>query len=254
MVVGGSHAFAHQHGIRAGATVILDLDRTEHARLCDAVARHRAVLRRVRRPCSRQPFRFLRLRALMPMIRAPAATARRFLLGGVRFDEHSHAELVGRVESRCASLSSSSAATMSSTEVGAVGTRLVDLVVGDDEVLAQQRNVNRRADLVEIVQRAEEPPAFGEHGNRARTAALVFAGQGRRGRGYRSNAPWMAGQAPLDFGDHGDAVRTLEPSRRVDRRRRGQSGPPHILKRHCHTFAGTLVFQRPGNSIRPKPT
>ena len=65
-------------------------------------------------------------------------------------------------------------------QIGAVGAGLEDLVVGDDEVLAQHRNVHGGADLVEIVKAAEESAAFGEHGDGACAAPLVLAGQ--RGR------------------------------------------------------------------------
>ncbi len=61
-----------------------------------------------------------------------------------------------------------------------MGAGLEDLVVGDDEVLAQHWNVHGGADLVEIVKAAEEFAAFGEHGDGACAALLVLAGQ--RGR------------------------------------------------------------------------
>ena len=94
MVVGGGHAFAHQHGIRAGATVILDLDRTEHARLCDAdhVIGQSFGEFGVFVHVNLQVLEIARVDADDPGAGRDRAAD---LLGGVRFDEHGHAELVG---------------------------------------------------------------------------------------------------------------------------------------------------------------
>ncbi len=73
------------------------------------------------------------------------------LLAGVRLDQHGHAETRAPGRARCLSWASSNAATMSSTRSAPWARASEDLVVGDDEVLAQHRDVHGGADLVEIV-------------------------------------------------------------------------------------------------------
>ena len=126
-------------------------------------------------------------------------------------------------------------------QVGAVGAGLEDLVVGDDEVLAQHWNVHGGADLVEIVKAAEEFAAFGEHGDGACAALLVLAGQ--RGRVRDVGQVALGRRRALDLGDHGDAVGALKPSCRVNRSRGRQRGLLHILKRYGE-LTGALILQR----------
>ena len=126
-------------------------------------------------------------------------------------------------------------------QVGAVGAGLEDLVVGDDEVLAQHWNVHGGADLVEIVKAAEESAAFGEHGDGACAAPLVLAGQ--RGRVRDVGQVALGRRRALDLGDHGDAVGALKPSCRVNRSRGRQRGLLHILKRYGE-LTGALILQR----------
>jgi hypothetical protein len=122
-----------------------------------------------------------------------------------------------------------------------VGAGLEDLVVGDDEVLAQHWNVHGGADLVEIVKAAEEFAAFGEHGDGACAALLVLAGQ--RGRVRDVGQVALGRRRALDLGDHGDAVGALKPSCRVNRSRGRQRGLLHILKRYGE-LTGALILQR----------
>lgn len=87
-------------------------------------------------------------------------------------------------------------------EVGAGSPGLVDLVGVDDEVLAQQRGVDRGADGAQIGQAAAETPFFGEDADGAGTTTCVGPGQDR-GVGDVGQLA-LAGAATLDLGDHAD--------------------------------------------------
>jgi hypothetical protein len=88
-------------------------------------------------------------------------------------------------------------------QVGAVRARLVHLVAGHHEVLAQQRHLDRRPHRVEVLQAPAEPARLGQHRHAARAAGRVLLGQvGRVGDvGERA----LRRRRPLDLGDHPDA-------------------------------------------------
>ena len=67
-------------------------------------------------------------------------------------------------------------------QVGAVGAGLPDLVGGDDEVLAQHRDVDGGANRGEVGEAAGEPALLGQDADDARAADLVVAGERRPGR------------------------------------------------------------------------
>ena len=58
-------------------------------------------------------------------------------------------------------------------EVGAVSTRLVDLIRRNDKVLAQNRNIDGRAHCVKIRERTVEATLLGEHRDDRRSPGLV---------------------------------------------------------------------------------
>ena len=69
-------------------------------------------------------------------------------------------------------------------DVGAVRPRLVHLVAADDEVLAEDRDVDDRADRVQVGLRPAEPAPLGQHADDPRAAGRVLGGQlGRVGDG-----------------------------------------------------------------------
>ena len=70
------------------------------------------------------------------------------------------------VRPACFSSAGVSAATISSTRVGAGRPRLEQLILGDDEVLAQQRDVDGRAHRTQMLERAVEERRLGQHRNR----------------------------------------------------------------------------------------
>ena len=74
----------------------------------------------------------------------------------------------------------SSEPTTSRTRVGAGHLRLVELVGVDREVLAEDRQLGRRARLAQVVERAAEVRLLGEDRDRGRAAALVGAARSRR--------------------------------------------------------------------------
>ena len=75
--------------------------------------------------------------------------------------------------------------------------------------------VDRAADPDQVVQRAGEAAALGEHRDGGRAAGLVLRGQ--RGRIGDVGQRALAGAGALDLGDHRDA-RTAEPGHRVEGR------------------------------------
>ena len=85
-------------------------------------------------------------------------------------------------------------------EVGAPGARLGELVPGDEEVLAQQGDVDPAADGGEVVEAAREPAGLGEDADDGGTARGVLRGE--RGRVGDVGQGALAGAGPLDLGDH----------------------------------------------------
>src|SRR5438105_1739297 len=82
--------------------------------------------------------------------------------------------------------------------VSAGGTRLPQLVRGDDEVLAQDRNRDRAADRQEVVEAAVEATLLGQHADGGGTTRGVVGGQRSRIGDVGQLAP--AGARPLDLG------------------------------------------------------
>ena len=120
----------------------------------------------------------------------------------VHLDQRRHAERLGALDERDERLLLEGGDDEQG-EVGAVRAALPQLVAGDDEVLAQHRHVDPRADGVEVGQAAAEAARLGEHADDAGAAGLVVGGQagGVGDRGERA----LAGAAALDLGDDGDA-------------------------------------------------
>ena len=238
MIVGGGHALADQYRVRSRAGVVFDLDRAEYAgfrHLDDVIGQ-----------IGREFVVFVHVHlevlqvARVDADHLGAGLACAFdLLAGVRFDQHGHAQLVRQIQ-QVFELSVVQCGDDEQHQIGTVGAGFVDLVVGNDEVLAQHRNMHGGANLVEIIEATEESAAFGEHGNGACTAPLVFAGQ--RGRVRDVGEVALGRGRALDFGDHRDAIGALEPSCRIDWSRGRQRGLLHILKRHGE-LAGLLVLQ-----------
>ena len=239
MIIGAGHALADQYRVRSRAGVVFDLDRAEYAgfrHLDDVIGQ-----------IGREFVVFVHVHLeVLQVARIDAdhlgsGLACAFdLLAGVRLHQHGHAELVRQVE-QMLELGVVQCGDDEQYQVGAVGAGLEDLVVGDDEVLAQHWNVHGGADLVEIVKAAEESAAFGEHGDGACAAPLVLAGQ--RGRVRDVGEVALGRRRALDLGDHGDAVGALKPSCRVNRSRGRQRGLLHVLKRYGE-LTGALILQR----------
>ena len=93
--------------------------------------------------------------------------------------------------------------------IRAGGSRLIQLVGVDDEVLAQHRQLARRARGVQILERAFEVGPLGQHRQRIRAAALVRASDLREVGVLAQLA--RRGRASLELGDHAD----LRPAQRV---------------------------------------
>ena len=99
--------------------------------------------------------------------------------------------------------SSSSAATISSARSAPAARASTQLVAGDDEVLAQHRDVDRGADRAEVVEAAAEAALLGEHADRGGPAGGVRRGE-HGGVGDVGEVA-LAGAASLDLGDHARA-------------------------------------------------
>jgi hypothetical protein len=84
--------------------------------------------------------------------------------------------------------------------VGARGAGLPDLVRRDDEVLAQDGDVDGGRDELEVVDRPAEAPTLGQHADDAGAAGRVLAGEGGR-VGDRGDVA-LAGARALDLRDH----------------------------------------------------
>ena len=149
MVVGGGHALADQYRVRSRAGVVLDFDRAEHAGL-----RHLDdVLGQVRG----QFAVFVHVHPEVLQVAGVDAdhlgaglAGALDLLAGVGLHQHGHAKLVRQSEQMPEPLVVERRDDQQH-QIGAVGAGLENLVVGDDEVLAQHRDVHGGAHLVEIV-------------------------------------------------------------------------------------------------------
>ena len=125
-----------------------------------------------------------RSRLLIPIRSAPGLERDAQLLGVVRLDQHVEAQRA-RVLTQRLQLLGSERRDDQQDRVGTGGSRLVQLVGIDDEVLAQQRQSAGLAGDAQILERAAEVGSLGEHRQRVSAAALVGArdlGAGRRPR------------------------------------------------------------------------
>ena len=154
-----------------------------------------------------------RLRALTPMMEAPASTARLHLVGGVHLDQWGQPDGSSSLDQRD-QLGVGQSRDDQQHEVGTGGTGLEQLVRGDDEVLAQHRDTETAQRTRTRSSRVPaESALLGEHRDRGGTAGLVLHGQRRRVGDLGQRALARAGA--LDLGDHRDA-RAAETRHRVD--------------------------------------
>ena len=91
-------------------------------------------------------------------------------------------------------------------QICAVRAGFVHLIRAHHEVLAQDRNRNRRAYLVQIGQRTAEAALLGQDADHPSTAELIFGGE-TGGGGYLGQIAFGRA-APLYLGDHGNTGRT----------------------------------------------
>jgi hypothetical protein len=89
-------------------------------------------------------------------------------------------------------------------EISAGRAGLDDLVLGGDEVLAQHRDVDPGAHGPQVVERAVEPGALGEHADHRRAVLGVDGGERRRVGDLGERAARRAGT--LHLGDDVDGV------------------------------------------------
>ncbi len=101
-------------------------------------------------------------------------------------------------------------------QVGTVRARLPQLVARDDEVLAQDGDVDGPAYGDEVLDAAREATRFGEHADHGGAAGLVVAGE----RGWVGDGGELAlgGTGPLHLRDHRDALAAQRWKRVVARR------------------------------------
>ncbi len=90
-------------------------------------------------------------------------------------------------------------------EVGTRGARFPQLVGGDDEVLAQHRDVHGTTHVAQVLEAAAEPSLLGQHADRGGTTGGVVGGE-RGGVGDRRQRA-LARAGALDLGDHADSRR-----------------------------------------------
>ena len=137
-----------------------------------------------------------RLRALTP-ISCGAEGDRALGLGlVVHLDQHGQAELAGLVVQPAQGVVVERGDD-EQRQVGAGGAGLDQLVAGDDEVLAQHRDVDGGADGAQVVEAAAEAALLGEHADRGGTAGGVLPRRGRPGRGCRRGRPcWGCAASP----------------------------------------------------------
>ena len=127
-------------------------------------------------------------------------------------------------------------------DVRPMRTRLPDLVIRGDEILPKHRDVHSGTYGIDIVKRPEEPAAFSEHRDCARTALFVLSAQS--GRVFYIDEMPFRRRGTLYFGNHRNAVVTPKPSFRVEgSRSRGSPGLELFQRRYAFTVA--LVFECP---------
>ena len=122
-------------------------------------------------------------------------------------------------------------------EVGSRGPGLEELVGGDDEVLAQERYVDRGADRPEVGQASAEAALLGQDADRRSSPARVGLGQdgGLRDLGELT----LARAAALDLRDHADTW-CAEAGHRVAWRCRVGQGRTQIGGRGVGLAAGEI--------------
>ena len=113
---------------------------------------------------------------------------------------------------------SESAATISRTAAAPASAASQIWQAIDDEILAQHRQVDRRGDGAQILERAAEARGLGEH--RDRVGAGLFVGARLRHRVQMGGDLALARRAPLDLGDEGEG--SQRPAGAAARRRRGE--------------------------------
>jgi hypothetical protein len=123
-------------------------------------------------------------------------------------------------------------------DVGAVGPRLVHLVAADDEVLAQDRHVDDRADGVQVGLRSAEAAPLGQHADDPGTPGCVLHGE-VGGIGDRGEVA-LRGAPALDLGDHADA-RGAQRGERVQSGTGVEGGGLHLGERTAGLADGEVL-------------
>ena len=163
------------------------------------------------------------------MTSAPASTRPRELCADRALRQASPARGASGRQRACASSRSSSAPTISSTASAPDATASSELILSDDEVLAQQRHGDCRADLREVIEAAVEERRLGQHRNRRRARRCI--GGRVRGRIVVLAQDALRRRPPLALGD--------DPRRR----RRAQRVTKGLALRPAR------VLRAPGSSI-----
>jgi hypothetical protein len=123
-------------------------------------------------------------------------------------------------------------------QVGAVRPRLVHLVAGDHEVLAQDRDLHRGADGGQVVERPAEPTPLGEHADGPGTTGGVVAGQVGRVGDLGELSTGRGGTLHLRDHRHAGAAQGRV---RVQRRRRGGGQLADPLQRNLLLSPGHVL-------------
>ena len=188
-VAGGDQALADEHRVGAGRRVADQVVRAADAGLGHLHHARRAGPGAIFSNVDRSTSSVVRSRALTPMTDG-AGLQRAVGLGlGVHLDQRGHAQGLDPLQQADERVLLQRGDDQQD-DVGAVRPGLVHLVAADDEVLAQDRDVDDGADGVEVGLRAAEAAPLGEHADHPGAAGGVLARPARPGRGCRPGRPW----------------------------------------------------------------
>ena len=193
------------------------------------------------------------------MIRAPLSIARAQLLVVVHFDERGQTQLPGSLlqphEIRLLECRHDQ-----QRRIGAVGPRLEELILVDDEVFAEERERDRLAHSGEMFEGAIEERRLGEHRDRGRTTGFVPGEQWQQARTRAASTPrdgerLLHSAITFDRPGFDRAARNSSPRGVRPAARRSRAARLSFWRRTSVivSVAATMAASRSGVAVMPRP-